>query len=150
KHRRLHQVAIVSALAVLTVAFTHHDARSQTARTLKFVVASAPGGVNDIMARLLSDQISRAQNVTAVVDNRPGAGEMIGTEAAMRAAPDGNTVLFVANPFLINPHLRKTSYHPLTSFEPVCLLTTAPTLIVVHASSPYHTLSDLLDDARKR
>ena len=102
------------------------------------------------MARLLGDQVARAQNVTVVIDNRPGAGEMIGTEAAMRAAPDGNTVLFVANPFVINPHLRKTTYHPLTSFEPICLLTSAPTLIVVHATSPYRTLSDLLDDARKR
>lgn len=150
KRRWLHQAAVVIALATLTIAFAHHDARSQTGRTVKFTVASAPGGVNDIMARLLGDQVARAQNVAVVIDNRPGAGEMIGTEAAMRAAPDGNTVLFVANPFVINPHLRKTSYHPLTSFEPVCLLTRAPTLIAVHASSPYRTLSDLLDDARKR
>ncbi len=109
--RRLPQTAaIAAALAMLSVAFAHHDARSQTARTIKFVVASAPAGVNDILARLLGDQVARAQNVTVVIDNRPGAGEMIGTEAAMRAAPDGNTVLFVANPFVINPHLRKASY----------------------------------------
>jgi len=150
KLRWLHQATIVTALATLTIALTHHNAQPQTARTIKFTVASAPGGVNDIMARLLGDQVARAQNVTVVIDNRPGAGEAIGTEAAMRAAPDGNTVLFVANPFVINPHLRKTNYHPLTSFEPICLLATAPTLIVVHATSPYRTLSDLLDDARKR
>ena len=150
KRRWLHRAAMVAALATLTIAFTRHDARPQAARTIKFVVASAPGGVNDIMARLVGDQVARAQNVTVVIDNRPGAGEMIGTEAAMRAAPDGNTVLFVANPFVINPHLRKTSYHPLTSFEPICQLTSAPTLIAVHANSPYRTLSDLLDDARKR
>ena len=53
-----------------------------------------------------------------MIDNRPGAGEVIGTEAAARAAPDGNTLLFAANPFLINPHLRKVNYDPLVSFEP--------------------------------
>ncbi len=150
KYRWLHQAAIVTALATLAIASAHRDARSETARTIKFIVPSAPAGVNDIMARLLGDQVARAQNVTVVIDNRPGAGEVIGTETAMRAAPDGNTVLFVANPFVINPHLRKTSYHPVASFEPICLLTRAPTLIVVHAASPYRTLSDLLDDARKR
>src|SRR5262249_40946165 len=61
---------------------------------------------------------------------------------------DGNTVLFAANPFVINPHLRKVSYDPLTSFEPICQLATAPTLIVVTAASPYHSLADLLAAAR--
>jgi tripartite-type tricarboxylate transporter receptor subunit TctC len=145
-----HQAGILVALVFVAAAFTHHDARSQTARTIRFVVPSAPAGVNDIMARLLGEQIQRAHGVTVVIDNRPGAGEVIGTETAMRAAPDGNTLLFVANPFVINPHLRKTSYDPLTSFEPICQLTSAPTLIVVHGASPYRSLSDLLDDARKR
>src|SRR5262249_36566760 len=81
---------------------------------------------------------------------RPGAGEMIGTETAARAAPDGNTLLLAANPFVINPHLRKAPYHPLTSFAPVCLLVTAPTLIVVNASSPWGTLADVLDAARAK
>jgi len=149
--RRLpHPAAIAAALAMLSVTIAHHDVRSQTARSIKFVVPSAPAGVNDILARLLGEQISRAQNVTVVIDNRPGAGEVIGTEAAMRAAPDGNTLLFVANPFVINPNLRKVNYDPLTSFEPICQLVSAPTLIVVNSASPYRTLSDLLDDARKR
>lgn len=142
--------SVAAALVILFAAVAHHDARSQTARTIKFVVPSAPAGVNDIMARLLGEQVSRAQNVTVLVENRPGAGEVIGTEAAMRAAPDGNTLLFVANPFVINPSLRKTNYDPLTSFEPICLLASAPTLIVVHHASSYRTLTDLLDDARKR
>jgi tripartite-type tricarboxylate transporter receptor subunit TctC len=149
-HRRPHLAIVAVALVILSACFVLQDARSQTARTIKFMVPSAPAGVNDIMARLLGEQISRAQNVTVVVENRPGAGEVIGTEAAMRAAPDGNTVLFVANPFVINPHLRKTSYDPLTSFGPICQLVSAPTLIVVNSASPYRTLTDLLDDARKR
>jgi tripartite-type tricarboxylate transporter receptor subunit TctC len=99
---------------VATVLFTMigHDAPSQT-RTIKIVVASSPGGVNDIMARLLAEQIGRVQGPTIIVENRPGAGEAIGTEAVARAAPDGNTVLIAANPFIINPQMRKVGYDPL-------------------------------------
>ena len=83
-----------------------------------------------------------------MIDNRSGAGELIGTEIAARVAPDGNSLLFAANPFVINPHLRKVGYDPLTSFEPICQLANAPTLIVVSATSPYRSLADLLEAAR--
>jgi tripartite-type tricarboxylate transporter receptor subunit TctC len=135
------------ALALVAVALAP-DARPQGARTIKIVVASAAGGVNDILARLLGEQIGRAQGVTVIVDNRPGAGEIIGTESAARAAPDGNTILFAANPFTINPLMRKVNYQPLVSFEPICELATAPTLIVVNEQSPYRSLADLLNGAR--
>jgi Tripartite tricarboxylate transporter family receptor len=57
-----------------------------------------------------------------VIENRPGAASLIGTEAVSRAAPDGDTLLMMANSFVIQPHLRKLNYQPLTSFEPVCYL----------------------------
>jgi tripartite-type tricarboxylate transporter receptor subunit TctC len=85
-----------------------------------------------------------------VVENRPGAGEVIGTESVARAPADGNTVLFAANPFVINPNLRKVNYDPLTSFEPICLLVRAPTLIVVNSAAPYRTLKEYLDGARAK
>lgn len=88
------------------------------------------------------------QGLTIVIDNRPGAGEVIGTEAVARSAPDGNTILIAANPFIINPHLRKVNYDPLTGFAPICELATAPTLIVVNAASPFHSLADLIAAAR--
>jgi tripartite-type tricarboxylate transporter receptor subunit TctC len=111
----LHLCAGAAALPFL--ALVHHGAWSQPGRTIKLVVPSAPGGVTDILARLLGEQIGRTQGVTVVIDNRPGAGEVIGTETAARAAPDGNTLLFAANPFVINPHLRKVSYDPLRTRE---------------------------------
>ena len=149
--RRLpHLAAGAAAIAGVCLALAGHGASAQTQRTLKLVVPSAPGGATDILARLLGDQIGRTQGATVVIDNRPGAGEVIGTEAAARAAPDGNTLLFAANPFLINPHLRKVNYDPLTSFGPICQLATAPTLIVVRAASSYHSLADVLEAARAK
>src|SRR5947207_13040339 len=104
---KLRRRGLMALAAALTAFGSAHDGWAQAARTIKIVVASAPGGVNDILARLLGDQIGRMQGSTVVVDNRPGAGEVIGTETAARAAPDGNTFMFAANPFVINPHLRK-------------------------------------------
>ena len=75
-----------------------------------------------------------------VVENRPGASNTIGTEVVARAAPDGNTVLVTTPEFVINAHLKKLNYDPLTSFEPICYLVKSPQLIVVNAASPYRTL----------
>jgi tripartite-type tricarboxylate transporter receptor subunit TctC len=126
------------------------DARSQATRTIKFVVPMPAGGAIDILARLLADQISRAEGLTIVVENRAGAGTATATEAVSHAAPDGNTVLFMANAFVINPNLRKLNYDPLTSFEPICYLVRSPHVIAVNSASPYRTLADLLNAARAK
>jgi tripartite-type tricarboxylate transporter receptor subunit TctC len=139
-----------AALCICSVGLFGHAASSQPTRTIKIVVATTPGGVIDFLARLTAEQVGRAQGVTVVVENRPGASEVIGTEAVARAAPDGNTLLIAGIPFVISPQLRKVSYHPLTSFEPICHLVSSPTLIAVNAASPYRTLADLLDAARAR
>ena len=85
-----------------------------------------------------------------VVENRPGGGTMIGTEAAARAAPDGNTVLLVANSFVVNPALKKQNFDPTTSFDPICQLAATPLVLVVNGDSPYRTLADLLAAARAK
>ena len=124
------------------------DAWSQAARTIKIVVPYPPGSGPDILSRLMADEIGRAQSASVVVENRPGAGTVIGTEAAARAAPDGNTVLLVANSFIINPALRKVNYDPVAGFEPVCYLASTPMVLVVNGASPYATLKDLVAAAR--
>jgi tripartite-type tricarboxylate transporter receptor subunit TctC len=139
---------VSAALSVfLALILSGHGAWSQ-ARTIKIVNPYPPGGTADIVARVLSDHIGRSQGVTMLVENRPGGGTVIGTEAASRAAPDGNTLLITSVVFVINPHLRKLSYDPLTSFEPICNLTQSPQVIVVNSGSPYRTMADLVNAAR--
>jgi tripartite-type tricarboxylate transporter receptor subunit TctC len=153
RRRFLHLAAAVAAVVVLTVILVtlpSYGARSQTARTIKIVVPVQPGGSIDILARLLGQQIGRPPGPTVVVENRTGAGTIIGTEAVSRAAPDGNTLLINTTNLIISPHLRKVNYDPLTSFEPICDLTHAPTFIVVNSASPYRTLADLLNAARAK
>jgi tripartite-type tricarboxylate transporter receptor subunit TctC len=119
-------------------------------RTIRVLVPFPPGGSADILARLLGDQVGKAQGVTILTENRPGAGATIAYEAAARAAPDGNTVVISANSLVINPILRKVNYDPLTSFEPVCYLLSSPQVVVVNSASPYKTLGDLLAAARAK
>ncbi len=117
---------------------------------MKIVVPLAAGGGADIVARMLAEQIGRAQTITAVVENRPGAGTVIGTEAVARAAPDGETVMLTNPAFLINPHIKKVGYDPLTSFDPVCNIVNFPLVFVVPANSPLKTMADMLAMARAK
>jgi tripartite-type tricarboxylate transporter receptor subunit TctC len=143
---------IVSSLIAVTVLLSilPNSASAQTSRTIKIIVPSTPGGGSDTIARILADYVSRTYNQSMVVENRPGASNTIGTEAVARSAPDGNTLVITTPEFVINAHLRKLSYDPLTSFEPICNLVQSPQLIVVNATSPHRTLKDLLDAARTK
>jgi tripartite-type tricarboxylate transporter receptor subunit TctC len=143
------RLAIVVA-AVGLVASLAPNAGSQPAGTIKIVVPYTPGSGPDILSRLMAEQIGRAQGPTVVVENRPGGGTVIGTEAVERAEPDGHTVLLVANSFVANPPLKRASYDPTRSFEPVCYLAATPMVLVVLGSSPYHTLNDLIAAARAK
>jgi tripartite-type tricarboxylate transporter receptor subunit TctC len=140
-------VALLSVI-VWPVGLFDHPAWSQSSRTIKIVVPFPAGGSADILARLVGDQISKAHGATIVIENRPGAGASIGYEAVARAAADGNTLGIVANSVVINPIMRKASYDPQTSFEPICYLFSSPQVIVVNSASSYRTLDDLLADAR--
>jgi tripartite-type tricarboxylate transporter receptor subunit TctC len=133
--------------AVLVVALGCPNGWSQTVRTIKFVNPFPPGGAADIVARIFAEQIGRAQDLATIVESRPGAGSVIGTEAVSRAAPDGNTLLVAANSFVINSIVRKLTYDPL-SFEPICVLVRSPHVVTVNSASPYRTLADLLAAAR--
>ena len=142
---------IVRSLLAVTVLLTilPDSASAQTSRTIKIIVPSTPGGGSDTIAQILADYVSRAYNQSMVVENRPGASNTIATEAVARAAPDGNT-LIITTPVRHQSQLRKLNYDPLTSFEPICHLVRSPQLIVVHAASPYRTLTDLVDAARAK
>ena len=139
----------IALAAALSLAAAAPGAWAQSG-TIKIVVPYTPGSGPDILSRLMAEQIGRAQGPTVVVENRPGAGTVIGTEAVERAEPDGHTVLLVANSFVVNPALKRASYDPTRSFEPVCYLAATPMVLVVLGSSPYHTLDDLIAAARAK
>jgi tripartite-type tricarboxylate transporter receptor subunit TctC len=147
----LHLAAAATALSIISailISLSGNGAWSQTTRTVKVIVPFPPGGAADLVARVLGEQIGRTQGVALVIEDRPGAGTVIGTEAAARAAPDGNTLLITSSATVINAHLRKVNYDPLTSFEPICDLTQSPHIIVVNSASPYRTIAEMISAAR--
>jgi tripartite-type tricarboxylate transporter receptor subunit TctC len=135
------------AFAAMSVVALVCQAGSAQTQTIRIVNPFPPGGTTDMVARLLADQISRTRGTSVIVENRPGAGSVLGTEAVARAAPDGNTLLIAANSFVINRIVRKLDYDPL-SFEPICLLARSAHVVAVNSAAPYRTLGDYLADAR--
>jgi tripartite-type tricarboxylate transporter receptor subunit TctC len=122
----------------------------QSARAVKLINPYPPGGGADVLARVLVHQIGDMGGPTPVVENRPGAGTVIGTQDAVRAAPDGNTLLITNNALLLAPHMRKLDFDPLTSLEPICSVGSTPTVVIVNSASPYRSLSELIAAGRQK
>lgn len=141
---------LTAAAGMILLALSGHGAESQLARTIRIVVPFPAGGSADDVARLLADQIGRTRGVSFVVENRPGAGTVVATEAVSRTTPDGNTLLLVANSFVINPSLKRLNYDPFTSFAPVCHLVSSPLVVAVNSDSPYRSLADLIAAAHAK
>ena len=145
---RVLRILTAATAATVLFALAVPPASAQSSRTIKIIVPYTPGSGPDISSRLMGEQIGRAGGPTVLVENRPGAGTVLGTEAAARAAPDGNTVVMIANSFVVNPALKRGNFDPSKDFEPVCYLAATPMVLVVKGDSPYRTLDDLIKAAR--
>jgi tripartite-type tricarboxylate transporter receptor subunit TctC len=147
-HRYVLALAATAAVLVLSIIVLIPSGAWPQTGTIKIIVPLPAGGGVDVVARVLAEQIGRSQGATFVVENRPGAGTMIGAEAVARSAPDGNTLLLVPNSFVVAPQLHHANYDAIASFEPICSLVATPTILAVNGSSRYRTLGAFVDTAR--
>lgn len=147
-HRRK-LLATAGALSFFRVpAPAYADSRFPS-RPLKVVVPFAPGGSNDLVARLLAPKFQAAMGQPVVVDNKAGAGGAIGVQVVAQAEPDGYTILFHSNSIVIQPVLVKDpGYDALRDFVPVSVTTAAPLVLSIHPSVPAQTFPEFLDYAR--
>src|SRR5437660_1278301 len=134
---RVRPLLLASAIIVAAFGSAPRSAGAGEGDVIKVVLPVPPGGAGDIIARLLTDQVGHLSDRRFVIETRPGAGTMIGTEAVARSRADGNTLLINAPFLLIGPHLRKLNFDPLASLDPVCYLVCSPGVRAVNASSPY-------------
>jgi tripartite-type tricarboxylate transporter receptor subunit TctC len=122
------------------------DAQNYPARPVKLVVPYAPGGPNDIMARLIAQKLSEALGGQFYVENSPGAGGTIGAGAVAGAPGDGHTLLVANQDVIVQPIIKsKVPYDPFKSFTPVTLVVSAPEMIVVHPSLPAKDMKELIE-----
>src|SRR4051812_12298850 len=141
---------LASSIILAACASSPRAVRAAEGGVIKVVLPVPPGGAGDIIARLLTDQVGQLSNRRFVIETRPGAGTMIGTEAVARSPADGNTLLINAPFLLIGPHLRKLTFDPLASLDPVCYLVSSPGVLAVNAASPYRTFADLMQAVRSQ
>ena len=149
---RSHHFRIALALLTAFACSFVVNAQSYPSKPLRIIVPVPAGGGSDIIGRIVAQKLIEQMKQQIVVDNRTGAGGAIGTEVAVRSAPDGYTLLLgSASEIAINPVVySRLTYDPVHDLAPIALLGTAPVLIVVHPSLPVKNLDDLIALAKAR
>ena len=138
-------------LAIACAAAPIH-AQSWPSKTVRFIVASSPGGVPDIAARMLADRFSRTLNGTFVVENMMGGGGLLGAQTVSRAAPDGHTIWMATSTHLTsNSYMYKAlPYDPARDYDPVALLISSGFVFAVNADLPVKNIEELVALAKSR
>jgi tripartite-type tricarboxylate transporter receptor subunit TctC len=143
---------LTNALLATGLAVGAANAQPYPSRPVRIIVPTPAGGPVDVIARLVANYLTTALAEAAVVDNRPGAGNTIGSKEAARAEPDGYTLLYSSvSGLVLAPMLQKNAgYDPLTSFDPIALVAQSSNLLVVHPSVPANTVAELVAYARAK
>jgi tripartite-type tricarboxylate transporter receptor subunit TctC len=144
-------VALLSAICAATLAAAAQAAETYPARPIRVIVPQSAGGSTDLAARMVTQRLDDVLKQPVVVDNRPGAGSINGTDIVAKAAPDGYTLLAVAASFTITPSLRKRlPFDPGKDFVPITQLVILPHVLVVHPSVPAKNVKELIALAKSK
>jgi tripartite-type tricarboxylate transporter receptor subunit TctC len=140
-----------AAVTMFTAVGTASAQSPFPSRPVHIFVPYAAGGGVDILARTLSDVVSRHWGQTVVIENRPGAGGVVASQALVTSPPDGYTLIVVASGHATNPFLYpKIPYDTFNDFAPISLLASSPNILLVRADSPFRTLGDMIAQARAK
>jgi tripartite-type tricarboxylate transporter receptor subunit TctC len=141
---------LLKALALLLALATAAAAQEYPTKPVRLIVPFPPGGSNDVVGRIVAAQLGERLGKQVVVDNRGGAGGVLGTEAAANAVPDGYTLLVISLAHAVNPGLYKLKYDPIKSFVPIAMLGSGVNVLCVHPSVPANTVQELIALANQR
>jgi tripartite-type tricarboxylate transporter receptor subunit TctC len=147
---------VVGAIIALTLisadtwAQGKQDAAGYPSRPIRLIVPVAPGGSSDGMARILGQKLTDSWGQQVLVDNRPGASEIIGTDLVAKGIPDGQTLVLVSLRFSVNPSLLKLPYDSIKDFEPVSMTAAVGNVLVVNVKSPITSVKDLIALAKQK
>jgi tripartite-type tricarboxylate transporter receptor subunit TctC len=147
--KRMHALLLMAAagLVWLTAAAT---AQEYPTKPVRLIIPFPPGGSNDVVGRMIATKLSERLGKQVVVDNRAGAGAVIGTELAANAPPDGYTLLVVSIAHANNPWLYKLNYDPIKSFTPVAILASGPNVLAINPAFPVNSVKELVALAKQK
>ncbi|MGE0097389.1 MAG: Bug family tripartite tricarboxylate transporter substrate binding protein [Hydrogenophaga sp.] len=143
--------ALMAVAAALLTSGTVLAQASFPSKPVRVIVPYPAGGLSDFQIRAMAEPLGKLLGQPIIVDNRPGASGAIGTQAAATSAPDGHTLVFVNNGFVITPHLNKQAgYDALKNFTAVSLVTTSPMVLVVNNEIPANTVPEFIEYIKSR
>jgi tripartite-type tricarboxylate transporter receptor subunit TctC len=144
--------SVLLAAAGFMVAFTTMAAAQSDYpnRPIRMIIPFPPGGSNDVVGRVIAQRLGDRLGKQVIVDNRGGAGGVIGTEAASHAAPDGYTLLVISLAHAVNPWLYKLPYDPIKAFAPIGVMAKGPNILSVNPSLPVHSVKELIALAKSK
>jgi len=135
---------MTAVLGLLLAAGGVHAQQKYPTKPIRLIVTFAPGSGIDIMARMLAQKLTESFKQTVIVDNRPGGGGTIGTETAVRATPDGYTMIMVTASYATNSSLYKLPYDPVNDVAPIALIGETGFVVTVHPSGPIKSIKQLI------
>jgi tripartite-type tricarboxylate transporter receptor subunit TctC len=141
---------LIMAAALLFMLASGAFADDYPNRPVRLIVPFPPGGSNDVVGRLVAMQLSTQLGQQVFVDNRGGAGGVIGTEACATAAPDGYTLCIISIAHAVNPALHKLNYDPIKSFTPISIFATGPNVLAINPSLPVNSVKELVALAKQK
>jgi tripartite-type tricarboxylate transporter receptor subunit TctC len=145
RHIFLHGLGAAVFGCAVSTAFAQNPAAGYPSKPIRIIVGYTPGGANDILARLVGQKMGESFGQPVIVENRPSAGAIIGTDAVAKAAPDGYTLTMGASgPIVFNPSLyAKLPYDAMRDLAPVSMVGSFPLILVVQASGPHRSVKEL-------
>ena len=149
--RSLHRRSLVVAAFIAVALPLAASAQSFPTRPIKIIVPLSAGGTGDTLARTMAEAMTKELGQPVIIENKPGAGGLVGAEAALQAAPDGYTLLAVSPALVIQPliHADKKTYDAVKAFDPVTVMANTHQMVVAHPSTGFRTAKDLIDYAKK-
>ncbi len=147
---RLPAFASGAALTICMVVGASAIAQGFPTKPVRIIVAAAPGGANDILGRMYAQRMTESMGQTVLIDNRGGAGGIVGAEMVAHSPPDGYTLLYCTNSVVVNPSLVPKISYSLKELAPISLVASFPLMITVHPSVPAKTIPELVALAKKR
>jgi len=139
----------LAALALAAV-MAPAGAQKYPAKPVRIVVPFAPGGGSDFIARFIAQRLTEGLGAQVIVENKPGAGGMLGIEQGVKSPPDGYTLTLIASSYTVNPSIYKFSFDPVADITPIIQLSQGPLLVVVRPSLPAKSLQDLIALAKAK